>query len=101
MQLEVQVKFTLEQATKAERGSRCILYFFFNLSARWGWVVNASPRPLYTREWPGTHCTGGWVDPRAGLEGAENLAPTGFDPRTVQPVSIPYTDWAVRTHDEI
>jgi hypothetical protein len=24
---------------------------------------------------PGTHCTRGWVGPRAGLEGAENLAP--------------------------
>ena len=24
--------------------------FFFNLSARWGWVVNAMPRPLYPRE---------------------------------------------------
>ena len=33
-----------------------------------GWVVNATPRPLYPRERPGTHCTGGWVDPRAGLD---------------------------------
>jgi len=23
------------------------LYSFFNLGARWGWVVNATPRPLY------------------------------------------------------
>jgi len=23
------------------------LYSFFNLSARWGWAVNAMPRPLY------------------------------------------------------
>jgi hypothetical protein len=37
--------------------------------ARWGWVVNATPRPLYPRERPGTHCTGGWVRPRAGLAG--------------------------------
>jgi len=34
-----------------------------------GWLVNATPRPLYSRERPGTHCTGGWVGPRAGLEG--------------------------------
>jgi len=27
---------------------------------------------------PGTHCTGGWVSPRTGLEGVENLAPTGI-----------------------
>jgi hypothetical protein len=31
-----------------------------------GWVVNATPRPLYPRERPGTHCTGGWVSPRLG-----------------------------------
>ena len=26
------------------------------------------PRPLYLRERPGTHCTGGWVGPRVGLD---------------------------------
>jgi hypothetical protein len=34
-----------------------------------GWVVNATLRPLYPRERPGTHCIGGWVGPRAGLDG--------------------------------
>jgi hypothetical protein len=24
-------------------------------------VVSTTPRPLYPRERPGTHCTGGWV----------------------------------------
>jgi hypothetical protein len=33
------------------------------------WVVNANPNPLYTRERPGTHCIGGWLGPRAGLDG--------------------------------
>ena len=33
-----------------------------------GWVVNAKPRPLYPRERSGTHCLGGWVGPRAGLD---------------------------------
>jgi hypothetical protein len=58
-----------------------------------GWVVNATPRPLYPRE----------RDPvpivqEAGLAagpvrtGAENLAPPGFDPRTVQLVASRYTD---------
>jgi len=32
------------------------------------WVVNATPRPLYPWERPGTHCTGGLVDLRAGLD---------------------------------
>jgi len=34
-----------------------------------GWVVNATPRPLYSRKRPDTHCIGGWMGPRAGLEG--------------------------------
>ena len=33
-----------------------------------GWVVNATTRPLYPRERPGTHCIGGWVGPRASLD---------------------------------
>jgi hypothetical protein len=35
-----------------------------------GWVVSVTPRPRFTPEerTPGTHCTGGWVDPRAGLD---------------------------------
>ena len=37
-----------------------------NLGARWWWVVNVTPRPLYPRQRPGTHCTGGWVGPRTG-----------------------------------
>jgi hypothetical protein len=27
---------------------------------------------------PGTRCIGSWVGPRVGLDGAENLAPTGI-----------------------
>jgi len=34
-----------------------------------GWVTDATPRPLYPRERPGTDCIGGWVGPRAGLDG--------------------------------
>jgi hypothetical protein len=38
----------------------------FNFDA---WVSKAKLRPLYLREWPEIHCTGGWVGPRAGLGG--------------------------------
>jgi hypothetical protein len=44
------VKSILEQAMEAQKGSRGVVYSFFNLGARWGWVVNATPRPLYARE---------------------------------------------------
>ena len=43
-------------------------------------MVNATPRPLYPRERPprerpGTHCKGGWVGPRAGLDGRKISPP--------------------------
>jgi hypothetical protein len=44
---------------------------FRDLVARRGWVVSTTPRPLYPRETPGTHCTGGWVGLRAGLDVCE------------------------------
>jgi len=37
-----------------------------NLGARWGWVVNATPRPLYPGQRPNTHCIGGEVGAMAG-----------------------------------
>ena len=74
LSMSVKGKVTLEQALNVQR-----VYSFFNLSARCGWVVNATLQPLYPREIdpavieqeprsaPGTVCTG-----------AENLAPTGI-----------------------
>jgi hypothetical protein len=46
-----------------------------------------APVVLYPRERPpGTHCTGGWVDPRAGLDtearGKILLPLPGFEPRS-------------------
>jgi hypothetical protein len=48
-----------------------------------GWVANATPRPLYPRERPGTHCIGGWLDPWAGPDGCgkSRLLP-GFEIRS-------------------
>ena len=65
---------------------------------RRGWGVSLTPPAvLYPRETPGTHCTGGWVGPRAGLHSCEkSLPPPGFDPRIVQPVASRYTEWATR-----
>ena len=82
----LKVKITLEQATRAQKGEgRGIALLFLNLGARGGWVVNATPRPLYPRERPGNHCIGGWAGPRAGLYGCgKSRPPPGFDPRTVQ-----------------
>jgi hypothetical protein len=82
--MRVKVKLILEQAKE--------LYSFLNLGARWVRVVKVTPRPLYNWERPGTHCIGGWVGSRAGLDGCgKSRPPPGFDPRTVQPVASRYT----------
>jgi hypothetical protein len=46
-----------------------------------------------------THCTRGRVSATAGLDGQGKSRPSpGFDPRTVQPVTCRYTDWAIPAH---
>ena len=54
-------------------------------------------RPLYLRKRPGTHRTGGWVNPSADLDRCgKSRLPPGFDSQTVQPVTSSYTDYATR-----
>jgi hypothetical protein len=56
-----------------------------------------APAAFYPRERPDTHCTGGWVGPRAGLDRrGKSRPPPGFDPRTVQSVASRYTDYTTR-----
>jgi hypothetical protein len=40
-----------------------------------GWVVNATPRPLYPRERASTQCIGSWVGPKAGMDGCGKSRP--------------------------
>jgi len=64
--VKVKVTFTLELATKDQRGP----------GARWGLMVNATPRPLYLPgKRPGTQGIGVWVDPRSGLDVYGKLRP--------------------------
>jgi len=44
-----------------------------------------APAALYPRERHSTHFTGGWVGPRAGLDGRKISSPPGFDPRPSSP----------------
>jgi hypothetical protein len=62
-----------------------------------GWTDKVTPRPLYPRERPGTHCKGGLMDPRADLDGP----PPGLDPRTAQPVASRHTDWAIPAYSDV
>jgi hypothetical protein len=73
------------------------LYFFFDLGARWEWAVKATPRRFTPGKRPGAHCRGGWVGPRAGLDGCgRSRPPPGFVDPTVQTVTSRYTDWAIQ-----
>jgi hypothetical protein len=66
---------------------------------RWtGCVFNPTPRALYPRERPSTHCIGGWVAPGPVLNVQKISLPPGFSPWTVQPVAIRFTDWAISAH---
>jgi hypothetical protein len=53
-------------------GSGCIDSHFLDLGNSWRWMVSFTPRSLYSREKAsGTHCIGGWMDPKAGLDDTE------------------------------
>jgi hypothetical protein len=56
-------------------GEEVQLHSFFNLGARRRWVISAKHQLLYPREKPGTHCIGGWVGPRADLDGCGKSRP--------------------------
>jgi hypothetical protein len=68
---------------------------FLNLGTRRGWGGQRhAPAAIYPRERLILQ-EAGWA-PGPVWTGTENVAPPGFDPRTVQPVAIRYTDWATR-----
>jgi hypothetical protein len=51
------------------------------------------------QERPTTHCVGGWVGPRAGLDGLRKISPPPeFDLRTVKPVASRCADYAIPAH---
>jgi len=76
--VKVKVKFTIEQVTKVKTGVEVQSYFFFNLGARWGLVVNATPWPLYPGKDPVPIVQeAGWA-PGPVWTGAENFTPTGI-----------------------
>jgi hypothetical protein len=47
---KVNVKFAMQHAMKAHRGSRGTALPILNLSYRYEWLVNTTPWPLYTSE---------------------------------------------------
>ena len=83
------IKFTLEQATKAQRWIIGKAYYFFNPGARWGWVVNVTPRSLYRRGRDPAPIVqeAGWATRSVWTGEGKSRPLLGLDPRTVQPVA--------------
>ena len=55
-------------------------------------MVNATPRPFYLRDRPGTQCIGGWLGPRDGLDRCGKSRPHRDSirrPSSPQRVAIP------------
>jgi len=52
------------------------------------------PAALPPGKRPGTHCIGGWVGPRTGLDGCEKSRPL----RDSIPVASSYTDYVIPAH---
>jgi len=70
----------------AHRVGRGIALLFHDRGTRRGVSGQQNaPAALYPWERPGTHFTGGWVGPRAGLEGRKISSPPGFDSRLSSP----------------
>jgi hypothetical protein len=89
-------------ATKAFRGERRYSSYSFTTSALDGNKLSASrpDRALPRGRTHGTHCTGGWVGPRAGLDTEDrgkilwSCRGSNPDHPVVQSVVRRYTDWA-------
>jgi hypothetical protein len=92
-------------AMEALGGERRYRSYSFSTSAldRGEWSASRPGRAFIPGEMtPGTHCTGGWVGPRAGLDTearGKTLCPrreSNPDRPVVQPVVRHYTAWATR-----
>ena len=67
--IAIKVKFTLQQAMKAQRSRRCMSTLSLTSALDGGGWLTHVPVALTPGKIPGTHCIGGWVGPKAGLDG--------------------------------
>jgi hypothetical protein len=75
---------------EAQRRREGVVPIVLDLCTRWGWMVNATPRPLYSlvrHRYP-LYRTGGLMGPSADLEGCGEeknlLFLLGFEPQIVK-----------------
>jgi hypothetical protein len=87
-------------------GQHILLLLIYDLGTRWRWVISVTSRQRFIpgEMTPGTHCTGGLVGPRAGLDTEARgkilclCRGSNLVRSVVQPVARYYTDWATPDH---
>ena len=73
---KMQMQISPQKRPRKPRGRVEVqLYSFFNLGARCGWVINATPVRFTPRKRRVTNCRGVWVSPRAVLDGCGKSRP--------------------------
>ena len=90
------VKWSRYRPGVAQMVGRGIALLFHDHGTRKGWVFSSTPRPQFTpwKTWyPFYRRLGG---PQGWSGWAENLVPTGFRSRTIQPVVSCYTKWGTQ-----
>jgi hypothetical protein len=96
------VELKLSHYTPRRRlGGEVWLLLVLDHGTRWRWVVSVTPRPSFIpgERTPGTHCTGGWVGFRAGLdtEARGKILCLCRGSNLDRPaLARHYTDWATR-----
>ena len=82
--IDTEGKWSRNRPGVAQTVGRGKSLLFHDRGTRREWVVSSTPRPQFT---PGKdpHCTGGWVVPRAGLDGRKISSSPGFDPGPSSP----------------
>ena len=89
VKVKVKVKCSRHMLGVAHTVGRGIALLFHDRGTR-SWVSGQqhAPAALNPRERPGTHFTGGWVGPRAGLDEQKISSPPGFNPGFSSPKSV-------------
>jgi hypothetical protein len=91
-------KFALEQVTKTQRGRDVKLHSLTSVLDG-GQLSTPHPGHFTPQERPGTHCRGGWVGLRAGLEGCgTSCLHWDLIPRLSSQQQSHYTDCAIPAH---
>jgi len=91
-----EVKFTIDQTRKAQRGRR---FLALNFGVRWGGWLKQRPGRFNPGKRTGANCTGSWLLPRAGLDGCGKSRPNRIGSPDHSPIASRHTDCSIAAHE--